>query len=201
MLTMFSVMGCLPGPGGPRPGAVPTGEPLAVVDDVKTWTTTYREKTGETEVKNSSGETVLTEEHYQDRTQLHAKKIWYPVQGRQQINDEDLFRITDDHESLAATRAMRDRGNRYLVLGTGGMVLGIAAMIGARFVGGGGLQIGLYSGGALLGTAGGYGYLRGWELLSPDTHAVDRSIGEVDARRYNQSLRRGAALTILQRQF
>ena len=72
----------------------------------------------------------------------------------------------------------------------------------ARFVGDNQtLQIGLYSGGGLVGLGGGYAFMRGWEMQSPDSHAVDRSIADVDAQRYNTKLRRGATLTILQRRF
>jgi hypothetical protein len=197
VLLLFSLMtGCLPGPAGPRPGAVPTGERLAVVDDVRTWTTTYQEKTGETEYKNASGDTVGTAEHYRERTQLHAKKIWYPVQGRQQINDEDFFRFTGNQRALQATEEMHAQGRMYAALGVGGMVVGIAAMVAARFVGSSGAQLGLYTGGGLLGTAGAYGFWHGWSLQSPDSHAVDRSIGEVDAARYNDNLRRGVSLSV-----
>jgi hypothetical protein len=195
------MMGCLPGPPGPRNGAVPTGERVAVVDDVKQWTTTYREKVGDSEVKNANGEVIYTKEDYQDRTQLHSKKVWYPVQGRNQITDEDFFRLTGDGESLRLSAELRHRGRVYTALGTGAMVLGIAATIAARFVDDQKLQIGLYSGGGIAGLAGGYAFLRGWEMQSPDEHAIDRSIADIDAQRYNAKLRRGASLTILQGRF
>lgn len=194
---LLSMTGCLPGPGGPKPGAIPTGQRLAIVDDVRTWTTQYQEKTGETEYKNSSGETVGTAEHYRERTQLHAKRIWYPVQGRHQINDEDFFRFVGNKEALAATEAMHAKGRLYAALGLGGMAVGIVATIAARFVSSNtGVQVGFYTGGAIFGTAGVYGFYRGREMQSPDSHAVDRSVGELDADRYNRSLRRGASVTI-----
>ncbi|MEJ7602075.1 MAG: hypothetical protein WKG01_29530 [Kofleriaceae bacterium] len=185
--------GCLPAPHGPRSGAVPTGDRVAVVDDVKTWTTTYEEKVGSTDYKNADGEVVASSDRYATRQQRHAKKIWYPVQGPSQITDEDFFRITGDQLSLERSEALRAKGRRYAALGTGSMLVGIASMIAARFVTGNqGLMIGLYSGGGIVGLAGGYGFMRGREMQSPDNHAVDRSTAELDARRYNGSLGRPA---------
>lgn len=195
------LVGCLPGPSGPRPGARPTGEQLAIVDDVKQWTTAYREKTGETDVKNANGDTIYTEEHFADRTQLHEKQIWYGVQGRSQLNDEDLFSMTGDRDSLTATRDMRSRGRTYAALGTTGMLVGIGAMIAAKVFATDTLQIGLYCGGLAIGGVGAYGFVRGWEMQSPDNHAVERSIAEDDAKRYNRQVGRGASLTLFDGHF
>jgi len=197
-----TLVGCLPGPGGPRPGAVSTGDRLAVVDDVKTWTTQYQEKTGETDVKDADGNVVYTKEHYQTRNEQHAKKIWYPVQGREQINDEDLFKLSKDDAALKATQDMHSTGRTYATVGVAGMLIGIGGMIAGKFIGeGGSLSIGLYSGGAIVGLVGAYGYYRGYEMQSPDEHAVDRSVAETAAQRYNAQLGRGASLTLLNRQF
>ena len=67
--------------------------------------------------------------------------------------------------------------------------------------GSGSLSIGLYCGGGLVGTAGGYGFKLGWDMQSPDYHAVDRSIMLEDARQYNRQLGRGASLSILSGRF
>src|ERR1700733_5338791 len=81
--------GCLmPDAKAPHSGAVATGEQLAVVDDVKVWTTTQKEKVGETEYKDSSGATIATANTYADKTTTHTMKIWYPVQGKEQLSDE-----------------------------------------------------------------------------------------------------------------
>ena len=191
------VAGCLPGPRGPQSGAVATGERVAVVDDLKRWTTTYDEKVGETDHRNADGDVVGTSEHYRTRKQQHSKLIWYPVQGRSQITDEDFFRITGNTTALERSEAMRAKGRRYAALGTGGMLLGIASMIAARFVTDNtGVMIGLYSGGSIVGLAGAYGFKVGWELQDPENHAVDRSQAELDARRYNAGLPRGPSLNV-----
>jgi hypothetical protein len=82
------------------------------------------------------------------------------------------------------------------------MVVGIGAMVAARLIGNTGtLGIGLYSGGGLIGAAGAYAFWRGWEMEGPDSHAVDRSVGETDAHRYNQQLGRGASLSLVNGHF
>jgi len=199
---LATLAGCLPAPAGPRPGAIPTGEQLRIVDDLKTWKTEYEKEVGKRVYKDENGNVVGSSSQIVVGEETHSKKIWYPVQGAQQINDEDLFKITNDEASLTATRDMHERGRTYAVVGTVGMVVGIAAMIAGKFVGdGGSLSIGLYSGGAIVGAAGGYGFYYGWELQSPDTHAVDRSIANTDARNYNSGLGRGASLTLLHNHF
>jgi len=196
-ISALCIAGCLPGPRGPSSGAVATGERVAVVDDVKRWTTTYDEKVGSTDYKNADGEVVGSSERYATRKQQHSKLIWYPVQGRSQITDEDFFRITGNSTALERSEAYRAKGRRYAAVGTGAMILGIASMIAARFVTDNqGLMIGLYSGGAIVGLAGGYGFMRGWEMQHPDNHAIDRSQAELDARRYNAGLPRGPSLGV-----
>jgi hypothetical protein len=189
-ISALCIAGCLPGPRGPQSGAVATGERVAIVSDVKRWTTTYDEKVGGTDYRNADGEVVGSSDRYETRKQHHSKKIWYPVQGREQITDEDFFRITGNTTAAERSEAMRAKGRRYSALGAGGMLVGIASMIAARFVTDNqGLMIGLYSGGAIVGLGGAYGYKVGWEMQDPDNHAIARSQAELDARRYNTGLR------------
>jgi hypothetical protein len=174
---------------GPAAGAaVPTGEPLAVVDDVKVWTTTYKEKVAEATYKDGSGNTIGTASVYEDRTQVHTAPIWYPVQGRSQLADEDFFRIAGDESSLNETLSMRANGRKWRTRGIITMGGGIAAMIGAYFVPNAGVRLGLTLGGSLA-TAGGY-YMTYWgaHQLNPETHAVDRSVADRAAIQYNQKL-------------
>src|SRR5690348_5188730 len=83
LLASLSLPACLPEVKSPATNAPATGEPLAIVDDVRTWTTTYKEKVGDTVYKDESGRTIGTAETYQDRTAVHSVQVWYPVQGRQ----------------------------------------------------------------------------------------------------------------------
>ena len=97
--------GCLMPKQGPARGAVASGEPLAVVDDLKVWTTTYKEKVAEAEYKNADGTSAGTAAIYENRTQVNTAAIWYPVQGSEQLDDADFFRIAGDEDALAATQA------------------------------------------------------------------------------------------------
>ena len=181
---------CSVGVRGPHGGAIKTGEQVAVVDDVKVWTTQYQERTGTDEYKDADGNVVGTKDSYRDRTQVHRKKIWYPVQGKEQISDEDFFKITGDDISMKRSQDHRAKGRLYSGVGITGMLVGIGSMIAAKFViaDNQSLGIGLYSGGAIVGLAGAYGFYLGFEMQSPESHAVDRSIADTAARDYNSKL-------------
>jgi hypothetical protein len=187
---------CSLGVRGPQGGAVKTGERVAVVDDVKVWTTQYQEHTGTTEHRDGDGNVVGTSDSYRDRTAVHSKKIWYPVQGKEQIRDEDFFKITGDEISMKKAQDHRETGRLYSGLGMTGMLVGIAAMIAGRYIiaDNQGLGIGFYSGGAIVGLAGAYGFYLGREMQSPESHAVDRSVADTAAREYNRQL--GASVGI-----
>lgn len=187
---------CSLGVRGPQGGAVKTGEPVAVVDDVKTWTTQYQERTGTTEYRDGDGNVVGSSDTYRDRTAVHRKKIWYPVQGKEQITDEDFFKITGNEDALKKSQEHRASGRLYSGLGITGMLVGIAGMIAGRvtMADNQSLGIGLYCGGGIVGLAGAYSFYVGREMQSPDSHAVDRSVADTAARDYNRQL--GASVGI-----
>jgi hypothetical protein len=188
LLVAGALSGCLMPHQGPRGGAVPTGEPLAVVDDVKVWTTTYKEKVGEATYHDSSGAKIGSASLYEDRTQVHSRPIWYPVQGGAQISDEDFFRIAGDDASLDATLEMRANGRKWRKRGMITLGAGIAGMIASYFVPNLPARYTLLIGGSLA-TSGGY-YMTYWgaHQLNPENHAVDRSIANRAASQYNQQL-------------
>jgi hypothetical protein len=194
VISALSLTGCLMPKSGPRSGAVPTGEPLAVVDDVKVWTTTYKEKVAEAEYRDSSGNKIGSASVYEDRTQVHTQPIWYPVQGGAQLADEDFFRIAGDQQSLDETLAMRERGRTWRTRGMITLGASVVGLFASYFVPHptGRLALTL---GSTLGFAGGY-YMTYWgaHQLNPETHAVDRSIADRAARQYNQQLGGGVSL-------
>jgi hypothetical protein len=176
-------------PGQQAPGgAVATGEQLAVVDDVKTWTTTSKEKVAETEYTDADGHVVGKGAVYQDKTTTHSMKIWYPVQGKQQLRDEDFFKITGDQNALSQTEAMRANGEKwrnrgYVIMGAGivGSIVGYfvpndTARLALEIVGGGAVAGGYYA------------TYYGVQQMNPETHAVDRSVAERAANDYNSKL-------------
>jgi hypothetical protein len=184
--------GCfiLPDAQTPKTGAVATGEQLAVVDDVKTWTTTSKEKVGESVVKDSNGNTVGTVDNYQEKTQVHSMKVWYPFQGNEQLTDEDFFRIASDQKAIDETAKLREDGKRwnrngkYTMLGGAiGLVAGFIVMEAAPSVAIAGELLEVGGGAALAG--GWYMAYHGASMMQPETHAVDRSEAERDAIQYN----------------
>jgi hypothetical protein len=173
---------------GPRPGAVATGEPLAVVEDVKVWTTTYKEKVAEAELRDEDGHKIGTAAVYEDRTQVHTRPIWYPVQGLTQLADEDFFRIAGDQQALEQTLEMRANGRKWRKRGMITIGAGVVGLIATYFVPNptGRIALGL---GSSVAFGGGYTMMYwGAHQLNPETHAVDRSVAERAAQQYNQQL-------------
>ena len=181
--------GCVMAPQGPKAGAaVATGEQLNVVDDVKVWTTTYKEKVGETEYKDENGKVIGTGTVYQDRTAVHTMPIWYPVQGSQQIADEDFFRIAGDQQGLKATEDLREDGRTWHRRGIYATVGGFAAMIVGYIVPNYTARYALVLGGSFTALGGYYAMYKGAHEMNPETHAVDRSVAEHAAVQYNQGI-------------
>lgn len=189
-LSVAALGGCfiLPDAKAPATGAVATGAPLSVVDDVKVWTTTHQEKVGETVYKDSRGNTVGTADTYAERTQVHSMKVWYPVQGAEQLSDEDFFRIAGDQRALDETLRMRERARTWNKRGKITMAAGVVGFVAGLFVP---HPIGrsvLITGGGLAVSGGWYMAYWGAKQMQPENHAVDRSIAERAAHGYNQNL-------------
>ena len=186
--------GCLlPDAQRPKTGAVPTGEQLAVVDDVKTWTTTSKEKVSESVVKDANGNTLGTVSNYEDRTHVHSMKVWYGFQGAQQLPDEDFFKIAGDRQAVDATEKARltaisrNHTGKLVMLGGGiGLVAGIALVLTGNSTAVTAGEI-LDIAGALAVSGGWYLAHSGYAMMQPEYHAVDRSQAERDAIQYNQT--------------
>lgn len=190
-LLTCSTTACLMPKDGPHSGAVATGAPLAVVDDVKVWTTTSKEKVAETEYTDENGHVVGKGAVYQDKETVHTQKIWYPVQGTEQLSDEDFFKIAGDQASLDRTLAMREDGKKWQKRGIGTMIGGGVGMIASWFIPNAPVRLGLSVLGGLALSGGYYMTWMGAHELNPETHAVDRSIADRAAAQYNQSVGSG----------
>jgi len=188
--------GCLMPAQGPQGGVVASGQPLAVVDDVKVWTTTQKEKVAETEYKDSTGKTIGTGTTYQDKTQVHSMKIWYPVQGTEQLRDEDFFKIAGDQKALDETLALRASGKKWNRRGMYTMGGGIVGMIVGYFIPQPAVRTALLLGGGLAVSGGYYMSFWGARQMNPETHAVDRSVADRAALQYNQSLGNAAGVNV-----
>jgi len=196
-----SATGCMLPAQAPKSGVVASGEQLAVVDDVKVWTTTSKEKVAETEYKDSDGNTIATGAVYQDKTQVHTMPIWYPVQGVQQLADEDFFNITGDKAAMDETLAMREDGKKWNHRGIGLMIGGgVVAIVGALIGNSTATPIMEIAGG--LTVSGGYAAAAyGAKEMNPETHAVDRSMAERDALKYNQQLGHTVGISLMNKKF
>jgi hypothetical protein len=189
LVLCVALTGCIfPDAKSPATGAVATGEQLNVVDDVKVWTTTSKEKVGETTYKDSTGAVVGTSDTYAEKTHVHAMKVWYPVQGTEQLADEDFFRIANDQKALDATLDMRADGKKWNRRGKITMIAGGVAFIAGIFVPNTIGRTVLMGGGGLAVSGGWYMSYWGAKQMDPENHAVDRSIAERAARSYNQQL-------------
>ena len=196
VLVVVSLTGCLFGPKHPAPasGAVATGKPMAIVDDVKVWTTQQQENVGQDVHRDSSGNVTGVTDVYATTTKVHSKKIWYPVQGTEQISDEDFFRIVGDVGAREETRRLKARARTKLRVGhtvlAGGVVasfLGVFALRGV-IIDSTTAGIGLSLGGLAAALGGFYIARSGADQLEADYHAVPRSRAELAADRYNQRL-------------
>jgi hypothetical protein len=186
--------GCLfPTANPPRTTAVATGEPLAVVDDVKVWTTTEKEKVGESVVKDENGNKIGTVENYQDHTTVHSMKVWYPFQGQEQLSDEEFFKIANEQRALDETAALHASAQRWNHRGKIVALAGGVALVGGFILGYADPNLPLVA--PLLEIGGGLGLSAGYGMawygareMAPEVHAVDRSVAERAAQQYNQSL-------------
>ncbi len=171
--------------------AKPSGEALAVVDDVVKWTTQEKVEVASVEYTDSNGGSAGKAKLYENREKVHAVNIWYPVQGRQQLSDEEFFQIAGDKDNLDRTLKLRDKGEKQQKQGQYVMMGGAAAaIVGLALTYGAGVTPGYYlamAGG--LGVGGGfYWSMLGARMMSKDTHAVERADADRAAQQYNAQL-------------
>jgi hypothetical protein len=185
-----ALTGCVPylSAKTPHTTAVATGEPVAVVDDVKVWTTTSKEKVGETEYKDENGHVFAKADTYQDKTQVHTMKVWYPFQGNEQLSDEEFFRITNEQRALDDTQQMHANAAKWNKRGGYTAIGGVIGAVAGFLVPNVTVATILRLGGGLA-ISGGMGMMYwGARQMEPEVHAVDRSIAERAAQQYNQQL-------------
>ncbi|MBP9088115.1 MAG: hypothetical protein KBG15_18480 [Kofleriaceae bacterium] len=176
-----------------RPAMVakPTGEALVIVDDVVKWTTQEKVEVASVEYTDKNGGSAGKAKLYENREKVHAVNIWYPVQGRQQLSDEEFFQIAGDQDNLNRTLKLRSDGEKQQQQGQyvmmGGAAVAVAGLV-LRYAAG--VNAGYYlamAGG--LGVTGGYYYsMLGARMMSKDTHAVERADADRAAQQYNSKL-------------
>ena len=191
-LVGMSLLGACVSASRPAMVAKPSGEALAVVDDVVKWTTQEKVEVATVEYTDSDGGSAGKAKLYENREKVHAVNIWYPVQGRQQLSDEEFFQIAGDQNNLERTLKLRAQGEKqqrqgqYVMMGGGA-----AAVVGLVLTYAAGIAPGYYlamAGG--VGVGGGYYWsMLGARKMSKDTHAVERADADRAAQQYNSSLR------------
>jgi hypothetical protein len=111
----------------PEPVASPNGQPLSIHEHTETAQVTVKEKVGEVEYKNSSGQKVGTGEVYENRVHNVQYQVWNAYQGGDKISDDDLYRIAKDEKADREVRESRENGVFLNRLGIGGVILGAVA--------------------------------------------------------------------------
>jgi hypothetical protein len=183
-LAVVASAGCvIPSAKPPVTGVRATGEPLGVFKDSRV------ELTPTVVVVDP----LLANAH-EVRLVASSTPVWYPLQGDTRLVDEDFFAIAGDTEALAATKRMRDRGALWNRRGKYAMVGGAIVAVGGFFVPNRYVRSTAIVGG-LVGISGGF-VLAFWgdRQMSPELHAVDRSVAERAARRYNEQRGLGIAV-------
>lgn len=157
----------------PKSGVAPTGEPLSL----DTWTSTRKEtiseKVGESDHYDADGNYMGTSEQYRDKTVTHSSFHWQPMQGSTPLSDEDFWRIAGDAAKAEKARKYRRNGAAMAVAGGVGLVAGTALALagplsGDRF--GETQKLGMYVGGGMLASAGGFSFAFGFKRLKLDGH-------------------------------
>lgn len=200
-VTLAMTTGCLlPEARPPKMAAVATGEPLAVVDDVKVWTTTSKEKVGEAVVKDENGNQIGTVESYQDKTTVHSMNVWYGFQGNEQLSDEEFFKIANEQRAFDETQRLHESAVAWNHRGKVTAIVGGIAAVAGMIVGYAAPDVPVVAPvlelGGLVGVSAGYSMAwYGARQMQPEVHAVDRSIAERAANQYNQNLGRSAGIT------
>jgi len=198
LIATLAVTGCfiMPDAQSPKTGAVATGDPLAVVDDLKVWTTTSKEKVAETTYTDSEGHEIGKGTTYADKTEVHTAKVWYLVQGPERIDDEDFFRIAGDNDSLQRTQEMRENAKKWNTRGKYTMIGGAVAVVAGIFIPQPLVRTLLMSGGGLAVSGGWYMSYWGSQQFEPEVHAVDRSVADRAAKNYDQNLGPSAGVSM-----
>jgi hypothetical protein len=117
----LSSMGCAT---LPKTGVESTGEPLNV--EIKTETHTYvsQAKVGEVVNRDSAGRVIGTSEVYENRVGSYDVTRWQAFQGGDEIDDQDLYRISGDIKTAKDIAAYRASGVLMNRIGLGFLIGG-----------------------------------------------------------------------------
>ncbi len=106
-----------------------TGDQMHVYDKTVLRTGTQQVATGQDEVRDSHGNLVATNTHYENQQVSWTEREWYPLQGGARIDDESFYRITGDQEAAQKYEAYHRAGVSrntagFIIMGIGLGVFG-----------------------------------------------------------------------------
>lgn len=124
-------------PQMPEVGAQPTGQPLSVRTETRSYTYTTEEKAGEVVHKDSSGRQIGSSEVYVEQEKTAYYDVWFPMQGEARVDEADFYRLAGDDATANDILRQRKRAhttNRVGVLGgAGAMAAGLGLMYARLF--------------------------------------------------------------------
>lgn len=178
----------------PEPQVAPTGEPLNVDSETKTYTYTTKEKVGEIRHRDSHGRSAGTSTVYADKKRTGSYTVWGTYQGETKISDDDFFRIARDEAASKEIRESRERGvlkNRIgwavLAAGMAAAGTGLGLLQGAKDGDNTNVQQGLLYGGIVGFSIGTWLIYDGKSQASAE-HPLSQERAERAAENYNQTL-------------
>lgn len=122
-------------PQMPKVGVEPTGEPLSVDIETRSYTYTTEEKAGEVVHKDSSGRNLGSSEVYVERQKTAYYDVWHPMQGNHRLDEADFYRIAGDtamSDDILKRRKRAHTTNRIGVFGGGAAVAAGLGLMYAR---------------------------------------------------------------------
>jgi hypothetical protein len=124
-------------PQMPEVGAEPTGEPLSVKVETRSYTYTTEEKAGEVVHRDSSGREIGSSEVYVEKEETAYYDVWFPMQGQTRVDEADFYRLAGEQaiaDDILAKRRRAHTTNRVGVLGgAGAMAAGLGLMYARLF--------------------------------------------------------------------
>lgn len=180
----------------PEPQVAPTGEPLSIDEQTKSYRYTVKEKVGSVSYRDSRGYQSKASV-YADRAKVGHYQVWSSYQGNTKISDDDLFAIARDQAGADELKSSRENGVLMNRIGIGLAIVGIlAAGTGVYFNSqrsegdSGTLPLGLIIGGATGFGLGTYLTYAGKRQANAQ-HPLPQERAQQAADRYNASLTDG----------
>jgi hypothetical protein len=134
-LTSSACAGALP--QMPDVGIQPTGEPLSVQKETRSYTYTTEEKAGEVVHRDSSGREIGSSEVYVEKENTGYYDVWFTMQGQTRVDEADFYRMAGEDaiaDDILRQRKRAHTTNRVGMFGgAGAMAAGLGLMYARLF--------------------------------------------------------------------